>query len=78
MAPSRVTESDVLAIRKMMVAARIGRVRVAKAATFRVGQHIRIRKEKMRFAKATEQNFSTDIFKIAKVIDRRPRSVYEL
>jgi len=61
-----------------MEAARRGRVRVAKAATFRVGQHVRISKEKMRFTKAAEQNFSTEIFKIAKVIDRRPRTLYEL
>jgi len=32
----------------------------------------------MRFAKAAEQNFSTEIFRVAKVIDRRPRAVYEL
>jgi len=47
-------------------------------AMFRVGQHVRISKEKMRFAKAAEQNFSTEIFKVAKVIERRPRAVYEL
>jgi len=55
-----------------------GSVRVAKATTYRVGQQVRIRKEKMRFAKAAEQNFSTEIFRVAKVIDRRPRAVYEL
>jgi len=65
MAPSRVTDLDVLAIWKRMEAAR-GRVRVVKAAMFRVGQHVRISKEKMRFAKAAEQNFSTEIFKVAK------------
>jgi len=32
----------------------------------------------MRFAKAAEQNFSTDIFKVANVTDRRPHAVYEL
>jgi len=41
-------------------------------------QHVRISKEKMRFAKAAEQNFSTEIFKDAKVIGSRPRAVYEL
>ena len=55
-----------------------GRVRFAKAAAFRVGQHVRISKEKMRFAKAAEQNFSTDIFRVTKVIDGRPRVFYEL
>jgi len=54
-----------------------GSVRVAKA-TFRVGQNVRIRKEKMRFAKAAEHSFSTGIFKVTKVIDRRPRAVYIL
>ena len=52
-------------------------VRFAKA-TFRVGKHVRISKEKMKFAKGAEQNFSTDIFRIAKVIERRPRPLYEL
>ena len=76
MAPSRVTDSDVLDIWRRMEAKR-QRVRFA-AAKFRVGQHVRICKEKMKFAKAAEHNFSTEIFKIGKVIDRRPRVVYEL
>jgi len=37
-----------------------------------------IGKEKMKFAKNAEQNFSTEIFRIAKVIERRPRPLYEL
>jgi len=53
------------------------RVRVAKAK-FRVGQHVCISKEKMKFAKGAEQNFSTEIFRIAKVIERRPRPLYGL
>ena len=32
----------------------------------------------MKFAKAAENKFSTEIFRIFKVIDRRPRAVYEL
>ena len=40
-------------------------------------QYVRISKEKMNFAKATEHNFSTEIFRIVKVIHRRPRVVYE-
>ena len=32
----------------------------------------------MKFAKSDEQNFSTEVFRIAKVIERRPRAVYEL
>jgi len=52
-------------------------VRVAKA-TFRVGQHVRNSKEKMRFAKATEQNFSTKVFRVAEVIEGQPRADYDL
>ena len=32
----------------------------------------------MKFAKGAEQNFSTEICRFAKVIDRRPRPLYEL
>jgi len=39
---------------------------------------VRISKEKAKFAKSAEQNFSTEIFRIAKVIPRNPRPVYEL
>jgi len=49
----------------------LGGETIVKAATFRVGKHVRISKEKMRFAKAVEQNFNTEILKVAKVIDRR-------
>jgi len=75
-APSRVTDSDVLAIWKRMEVQRQG-VRVA-TGTFRLGQHVHIRKEKMRFAKAAEQNFSTEIFRVAKVIERPPRVVHKV
>ena len=76
MAPSRVTDADVLKIWRRMEARRL-RVRVARSK-FRVGQHVRISKEKMKFAKAAEHNFSTEIFRIVKEIHRRPRVVYEL
>jgi hypothetical protein len=32
----------------------------------------------MRFAKAAEQNYSTEVFLISKIIKRQPRPVYEL
>jgi len=32
----------------------------------------------MKFAKIYEQNFRTEIFRIAKVIERRPRPLYKL
>ena len=71
MAPSRVTESDILAIWKRL------RIRAVRAK-FHAGQHVRISKEKMKFAKGGEQNLSTEIFRIAKVIERRPWPVFEL
>jgi hypothetical protein len=43
-----------------------------------VGQRVRISKEKLRFAKGGEQNYTTEIFKIKEVIYRTPRPVYEL
>jgi len=52
-------------------------VRVAKTV-FRVRQHVRIRKKKMRFTKAAELNFSTEFFRVAKLIERQSRAVYEL
>ena len=56
---------------------RRGKVRVI-IARYNVGQHVRISKEKAKFAKSAEQNFSTEIFLIIKVIHRTPRPVYEL
>ena len=76
MAPSRVTDSDVLSIWRRMNR-RSRRIRVTKVK-FNVGQHVRISKEKMKFAKGGEQTFSTEIFRITKVVERKPRPVYEL
>ena len=45
---------------------------------YSVGQHVRITREKAKFAKSGEQNFSTEIFRIAKVIPRTPKPIYEL
>jgi len=53
---------------------RVGTIR----ARFKVGQHVRISKEKMKFEKGAEENFSRVIFRINKVIKRTPRPVYEL
>ena len=47
-------------------------------ASFLVGQYVRISKERMWFAMSAAQNFSTEILRDAKVIDRRPGAVYEL
>ena len=75
MASSKVTDSDVLAVWKKIN--KIRRVRSVRAK-LRVGQHVRISKEKMKFAKGAEQNFSQEIFRITNVIKRTRRPVYEL
>ena len=74
MALSRVTDSDVLAIWRKM---RRRRIRVTKVK-FTVGQHLRISKEKIKFANGGEQNVNTEIFRITKIIQMRQRLVYEL
>jgi len=76
MAPAKFTDSDILALWKRMQKKR-GKVRV-EIARYSVGQHVRISKEKAKFAKSAEQNFSTEVFRIIKVIHRTPRPVYEL
>jgi hypothetical protein len=45
---------------------------------FKVRDHIRIFKQKVLFAKGYEQTFSTEIFRVAKVIHRKPQPVYQL
>ena len=74
--PSKVTDSDILKICKRMNAKRL-RIRSIEVK-FHVGYYVRISREKLKFAKASEQNFSTEIFRISKVIYRTPRPVYEL
>jgi hypothetical protein len=71
MAPSNVTDSDVLAILKEMNMNL--RVRTLRAK-FKVGQHVRISKKKMKFRKGADQSFSQEIFRI-KEIKRTPRLV---
>jgi len=72
MAPSRVTDADFLEIwRRMEVKGQ--RVR-AQQPRFVSGSTCMSAKA----AKAKERNFSTEIFRIVKVIHRRPRVVYEL
>jgi len=76
MPPARVTDSDILTIWKR-VNKKQDKIPIAKPR-FRVGQHVRISKEKMKFAKGGEQNYSTEVFRVIKVIRRTPRPVYEL
>jgi hypothetical protein len=75
-APAKVTDSDILAIWRRLNA-KSKRIR-STDPKFRKGQHVRISKEKMRFSKGSEQNYTTEIFRISKVIHRKPRPVYEL
>ena len=76
MASSRVTDACVHFLwRRMEVMNRP----VGDATTkFCVGQHVRISKEKMKFAKAAELNFSSEIFRFVNLIDRRPQAIYVL
>ena len=76
MALSAVTECDILAIWSRM-RTRHTSIRSA-AARYSVGQHVRISKEKLKFAKGGEQNYTTEIFRINKVIRRVPHPVYEI
>jgi len=76
MPPTRVTDSDILTIWKR-INKKQGKIPIAKPR-FRVGQYVRISKEKMKFAKGGEQNYSTEVFRVIKVIRRTPRPVYEL
>jgi hypothetical protein len=39
---------------------------------FRVGQHVRISEQEMKFSKGGEQNYTTEIFKVRKVVHRTP------
>jgi hypothetical protein len=73
MAPSRVTDADGLATWRRIEAKR--QTIPVMTPKYPVGQHVRISKEKMKFAKVAEMNVSTEIFRIVKVIDRRPRAV---
>jgi hypothetical protein len=65
MAPAKVGHSDVLKIWRRMNNIK---TRIVKPK-YSVGQHVRISKEKMLFAKWAEQNYSTEIFPVTEVIN---------
>jgi hypothetical protein len=75
--PARVSDKDVLTIWRRLHKKASRRVRFARAK-YSVGQLVRISKEKVKFANSAEQNYTTEIFRIIKVINRSPRPVYEL
>ena len=76
MAPSKITDSDILAI-MYRLRSRHSAIRRA-GVRFSVGQNVRISKEKLKFAQGCEQNYTTEKFRISKVVRRVPRPVYEL
>jgi len=71
MAPADVRDTDVLTIWNKM-RGKAAQTRRLSNPNFRVRQHVRISKEKMKFAKGGEQNYITQIFKIRKVVYRTP------
>jgi len=77
MAPANVRDTDVLTIWNKMQG-KACRTRRLSELKFRVGQHVRISKEKVKFAKGEEQNYTTEIFKVRKVVHRTPWPVFEL
>jgi len=70
MAPSRVTDSDVLAIWQRMNK-HIRRVRTI-SARFRVGKHVRISKEKMKFKEAPKKIFVGKYFELTRLLRENP------
>jgi hypothetical protein len=76
MPPSKVNPSNIYSVWKKMnsLRAKISQGRFK----FKVGDLVRITKEKVKFAKGYEQTFSTEIFQFLKVIQRMPQPVYEL
>ena len=76
MAPSRVNDAYVLYLLRRNEAKR-KRVRFA-TVKFRIGQHMRIKKEKIKFAKVAQKYLSTEILRIVKVIDSSPHAFYEI
>ena len=61
-APSKSTDSGILTIWKRMNAKRL--LIISLKAKFRVVQHVRSSKEKLKFAKASEQNLTQSFFVI--------------
>jgi len=76
MAPADVSDADVLKI-WYKIQGKADRTRRLSKLKFRVGQHVRISKEKTKFAKGGEQYYTTEIFKVRKVVYRTPRPVFE-
>jgi hypothetical protein len=63
-AVAKVSDLNVLKIWQKIESNNIKKVPVVKLKS-KLGQYVRISKEKMRFAKGAEQNYSTQIFQIS-------------
>ena len=76
MSPTKVNPTNIYSVRLKMnsLRAKIPQVRVK----FKEGDLVRKTKGKVKFAKGYEQNFSTEIFRVVKVIQRLPQPVYEV
>jgi lysyl-tRNA synthetase class II len=76
MAPSKVNPSNIYSVWQKTNSLR---AKIPEGRTkFKVGDLVRITNEKVKFAKGYEQTFSTEIFRVVKVIQRLPQPVYEL
>jgi len=71
MAPSDLRDTEVLTICNKM-RGKADRERRLSKLKFRVGHHERISKEKAKFAKGGEQNYTTEIYKVRKIVRRTP------
>jgi len=69
MPPSKVNPSNIFTLWQRIPQGRV---------KFKVGDLVRITKEKIKFAKGYEKNISTEIFLVVKVIQRVHQPVYEL
>ena len=76
MALARVSDKGVLSIWQRM-RKKSRRVRSVRPK-YGIWQLVRISKEKNKFAKSAEQNYSAETFRIVKVIHSNHRPVYEL
>lgn len=74
MSPASVSEDDVLSIWERL------KSKWSKNVTphFKAGDYCRISKEKLTFSKGYETNYSREIFKIDRVLMKKPRPVYLL
>ncbi|XP_031330520.1 uncharacterized protein LOC116164581 [Photinus pyralis] len=69
MAPDDVNEENILRVWQNLYTKGFGK---ETRPIYKVGQHVRIARSKYHFEKGYESNFSQEVFKIIKVIKRRP------